>query len=175
MTIHDELVLELIKRDKWGKPTGYIIQIVGSRNIKIRLEDLFYWRGHEQQMLGTYVEMTPDIVVTNLNSGKVTAIELETDIEWDFANSLRQIKKYRKNSKDFQDVVVIIPRKYERFGIVYKEEGFRVYFWEATRIWKCRCKKIIEDTRTIKPRCSSCRSTELEFNGIKDVKFEPFE
>jgi len=25
MSIHDELILELIKPDKWGKPTGYII------------------------------------------------------------------------------------------------------------------------------------------------------
>jgi len=175
MTIHDELVLELIKPDRRRKPTGYIIHIVGGRNVSYVLEELFYWRGHHQAVLNVYVEMTPDIVVTNKGSGKRTAIEIESDVEWDFAHSLRQVKKYRQNSKDFDDVVVIIPKKYERFAILYENEGFPVYFWKATRIWECKCKKVTEDERTVKPRCSSCSSTELEFKGVKDVKFEPFE
>jgi len=178
MTIHDELVRELIKLADWGKPTGYIIEIVGSANIKCVLEELFY--NHEERKDPVFVgfkivEMTPDIFVTNQSTGKTTAIELESDVKWDFAHSLRQIKKYRRNSKDFNDVVVIIPKKYEQFAPLYKLEGFRVYLWKATRIWECRCKEVTEDERTVKPKCLSCKSTELEFKGVKDVKFEPFE
>lgn len=111
---YDELVLKLIAPDPISrKPRGYIINIVGSANIKYLLEDLFYWRGHQQRVLNTYVEMSPDIVATNLTSGKTIAIEVETDIKWDFAHSLQQVKKYRRNSKDFQNVVVIIPKRYE--------------------------------------------------------------
>ena len=175
MTIHDELVRELIKLREWGKTTGYIIKIVGSARIKYTLEELFYWRGHYQQVMNTYVKMTPDVVVTNLSSGKTIAIELESDVKWDFAHSLRQIKKYRRNSKEFQDVVVIIPKRYERFAMLYEKEGFRVYLWKAARVWECRCGNRVEDERTVKPRCSSCNSTELEFVGVKDVSFTPFE
>jgi hypothetical protein len=174
MTIHDELVLKLVEPDKWGKATGYIVTIVGSGNIQYMLEDLFYWRGHYEAVMNTYVKMTPDVVVTNSSSGKITAIELESDINWDFAHSLRQIKKYKRNSKNFQDVVVIIPKKYERFAILYASQGFRVYLWKAIRIWECRCGKSVESERTTKPKCS-CNSTELEFEGVRDVEFTQFE
>jgi len=178
MTIHDELVLELIKPDRRRQPTGYITQIVGGRNVNYILEELFYCSEERKTPVSTgfqLVEMTPDIVVTNQSTGKTTAIELESDVDWDFANSLRQIKKYKRNSKDFNNVVVIIPKKYERFAMLYENEGFPVYFWKATRIWECRCGKVMEDERIVKPRCSSCNSTELEFKRVKDVKFEPFE
>ena len=175
VTIHDELIRKLIEPDKWGKATGYIIKIAGSSNIDYALEELYYWRGHYQQAMNAYVEMCPDIVVTNLASGKRTAIELEGDTNWDFAESLRQIRKYRMNSKTFQDVVVIIPKRYERFAILYAKEGFRVYLWTAPRIWECRCGKIVEGKRTTKPKCTSCHSTELEFEGIRDVEFTQFE
>lgn len=176
MTIHDELVLKLIEPDKWGKATGYVIKIAGSSNIDYSLEELYYWRGHYQQVMNTYVEMCPDIVVTNLTSGKRTAIELEGDINWDFAESLRQIRKYRMNSKMFQDVVVIIPKRYERFAILYAKQGFRVYLWKATRIWQCLgCGQMLEGESRAKPKPScSCR-TELEFEGVRDVEFTQFE
>ena len=38
MTIHDELVLELIKPDEQGKATGYLVRMTGSANIKYFLE-----------------------------------------------------------------------------------------------------------------------------------------
>jgi len=181
MTIHDELVRELIKLADWGKPTGYIINIVGSANIQYVLEELFYWRGHEQVKYDTYVEMAPDIVVTNKESGKRTAIEVKGDINWNFADSLRQIKKYKRNSRQFHDVVIIIPKRYERFARLYKKEGFRVYLWKATRIWECmRCGNEMEDERTVKPRCSikECKTTEQMLKGLKEESkdiFEPFE
>ncbi len=176
MTIHDELVLKLIDADKWGKAKGYIVTIVGSSDIDYLLEELYYWRGHYQQITGTFVKMCPDIVVTNLKSGKRTAIELEGDMDWDFAKSLRQIKKYRMNSKQFQDVVVIIPKRYERFAILYAKQGFRVYLWKATRIWQCLgCEQTLEGKSRAKPKPTcSCR-TELEFEGVKDVEFTQYE
>ena len=184
MTIHDELVLELIKPDEWGKPTGYVIRIVGNGKIKYVLEDLFYCAEERNTPISRdfkLIEMTPDIVVTNLSSGKKTAIEVEGDINWDFAHSLRQVKKYKRNSREFQDVVVIIPKRYERFARLYKKEGFRVYLWKATRIWECmQCGNVMEDERTTKPRCSSkdCNSTEQTLKGLKEESkdiFEPFE
>jgi hypothetical protein len=178
MTIHDELILELIKPDRQHRPTGYIKHIVGEENpnsLTYVLEELFHWRGHYEQIQNTFVPMTPDVVVTSTVSGKRTAIEMEGDTDWDFANSLRQVKKYRNNSKDFNKVMVIIPKKYERFAILYGNEGFPVYLWTASRIWECRCKEEIEDTRTNKPKCKKCNSTEMEFKGITNVKFEPFE
>lgn len=170
MTIHDELVLKLIDADRWGKATGYVIKIAGSSDIDYLLEELYYLR------TATLVEMCPDIVVTNLKSDKRTAIELEGDTDWDFAKSLRQIKKYRMNSKEFQDVVVIIPKRYERFATLYAKQGFRVYLWKATRIWQCLgCGKVLEGESRAKPKSSCSCKTELEFEGVKDVEFSKFE
>src|SRR3989337_550809 len=106
MTIHDELVLKLIEPEKWGKATGYITEIVGSKSIKYTLEDTFWWRGHYEGIMKTFVRMSPDIVVTSINPSKTTAIEMESDKDWDFAHSLRQVRKYKRNS-DFQEVIVI--------------------------------------------------------------------
>jgi hypothetical protein len=183
MTIHDELILALIK---------------------YKLEELVYWRGHEQQVMGTYEKMTPDVLVTiseaerrhqvyNTPDGglvvadtqKQIAIELETDINWDFGESLRQVKKYRKKFK----TLVIIPKAYERFAPLYINEGFRVYLWKATRKWQCmRCGKTTYTKRTLKPQCNqtlyvkvktkakrqkiTCNSKEQRLIGIKNATFE---
>ena len=176
MTIHDELILELIMPDKAGKPTGKIIEIIGTSNLRYRLElsrDI-------TENFETIATITPDIVVMNLNSkdmivsNRESAIELENDIQWDFADSLRQIRKY---GEEFKDVVVIIPKEYERFASLYKNEGFRVWFWKAIRVWECmQCGTITEERRTVKPRCSgkNCNSTEQRLKGLKDTQFEEF-
>lgn len=176
MTIHDELILELIMPDKAGKPTGKIIEIIGTSNLRYRLElsrDI-------TENFETIATITPDIVVMNLNSkdmivsNRESAIELENDIQWDFADSLRQIRKY---GEEFKDVVVIIPKEYERFASLYKNEGFRVWFWKVIRVWECmQCGTITEERRTVKPRCSdkNCNSTELRLKGLKDTQFEEF-
>ena len=171
MTIHDELVRELIYPDEWGKPQGYITQIVGGTKIKCVIEELFYRRVAEMAGKIEYEKMTPDIVVFNQSTRKTTAIELENDIEWDFGQSLRQVKKYKRNDQEFNDVVVIIPKRYERFASLYKEQGFRVYLWKATRIWKCvDCGNKMEDERTAKPKCSnkSCKSSDRVLIGLKE-------
>lgn len=182
MTIHDELVRKLIDLDPVSrKPRGYIIKIISSSNINPILEELFYWQGLEQQLLNTYVEMSPDIVATNPTSGKITAIEMETDKNWDFAHSLQQIKKYRRNCKAFQKVVVIIPKRYERFAGFYEEQGFEVHLWKATRIWECmRCGNRTEEEKIVEPRCSlkGCNSTEQMLVDLKEESmkiFKPFE
>lgn len=182
MTIHDELILELIKPDKWGKPTGDIIKIVGTSKIEYRLEESVVSRyktiatsKEVRQVVWKESEMAPDILVKDLNSKKVTAVELENDIQWDFGQSLRQVKKYKRAMK--WDVVVIIPKEYERFAILYKNEGFRVWLWKATRLWQClRCGTITEEERTVKPKCPNkeCKSNEQRLKGLKDVTFEEY-
>ena len=174
MTIHDELVLKLIEPDKWGKATGYITEIVGSKSIKYTLEDTFWWRGHYEGIMKTFVRMSPDIVVTSINPSKTTAIEMESDKDWDFAHSLRQVRKYKRNS-DFQEVIVIIPKKYERFAILYLNQGFKVYLWKATRLMECnKCGEGPSDNKPTKCKTANCKG-ELELIGIKDVEFMPFE
>lgn len=178
MTIHDELVLKLIKPNKQGKPIGYILNIigVGSGKIKCVLEELFYLRQKEMAGRIQYEKMAPDIVATNLNSAKKTAIEIENDIQWDFAHSLQQVKKYKRNP-EFQDVVVIIPKRYERFARLYKNEGFRVYLWKATRLWECvDCGRVMPDERTAKPKCSDklCNSSDRVLIGLKEKSEDTF-
>lgn len=170
MTIHDELILEFIKPNEQGDPTGNaFIKIVGAGGKKARyhLERIFVLPDPEYAREyaiheNIYLDMTPDIAAENLNSGRWTAIELETDIHWDFAHSLRQVRKYKKNSQ-FQNVVVIIPMEYKRFAVLYKKQGFDVWLWKATRMWECmRCGEVMEEEKTPKPKCSSksCSSTE---------------
>lgn len=181
MTIDDELVLAFVKLSKRGKPVGqYITEMAESANIKYKLEETYYMpnpRNPQARFLSDYVRMTPDIVVTNLDNGRSTAIEIENDIQWDFAQSLRQIKKYRENRVDFQKVVVIIPKRYERFARYYKNEGFEVYLWEATRLWQCmKCDTKIPSKKTGKPKCTNrdCNSNELALVGLEAHKFVPF-
>lgn len=173
MTIHDELVLKLIDPDKWGKAIGYVTEIVGSKDIRYTLEETYWNQGHYEKIMSKFVRMSPDIVVTSIKPSKTTAIEMESDTNWDFGHSLRQIRKYKRN-KAFQDVVVIIPKKYERFAILYSNQGFRVYLWEATRLWECqKCGRIVEGNNARKCKTPNCRG-EYEFKGIKDVEFTPF-
>ena len=85
MTIHDELILELIKPDKLGNPTGNIIEIIGTSNLRYRLE----LSRDTTANFETISTITPDIVVINLNSkdmvvsNRESAIELENDIQWE--------------------------------------------------------------------------------------------
>jgi hypothetical protein len=174
MTIHDELVLNLINPDKYGKATGYVTKIVGSNDIRYKLEETYWDQGHYEKIMNKFVRMSPDIVVISIKPSKTTAIEMESDMNWDFGHSLRQIRKYKRN-RDFQDVVIIIPKKYERFAILYSNQGFRVYLWEATRIWECnKCGEGPSENRPTKCKTPNCKG-ELEFVGIKDVEFSPFE
>jgi len=104
MKIHDALILELIKPNRLGEPTGFVITIAGSKSIKYELEAMTYWQGHYEKVMGTYIQMAPDIVITRwkptpeqTKEGRTfLAVELETDVDFDFGGSLRQVKKYKK-------------------------------------------------------------------------------
>lgn len=156
---HDALIHELIKPTRHGEPTGKIIRIVGTKKIKYQLEEAFEFQKRATHSLETIVDyMTPDIVVTRLKplrgeTPKVV-IEVETDIAFDFAKSLRQVKKYKKITPD---VHVVIPKEYDDFAPLYKSQGFRIWFWKAKRKYEClRCKSTTEIEGPYKPRCSTC-------------------
>lgn len=124
--------------------------------------------------------MTPDIVITLRQQSITIAMELENDIGWDFQESMRQLKKYRKK---FSDVRIIIPREYKRFAPLYYHERFPVYLWSAKRKWKClRCGQVNVNESRIPPRCEGTKEKpcgnssrdEFELVGLKDTKIEQY-
>ena len=155
MTIDDELLLELIKPDSSGKigDNAPILNIIGEKEIVYTLEEstirtAIY--GSRNANTVDVVKMTPDIVLAKRERtsssgvryenfpndiitlyGQNIAIEIENDIQWDFQDSLKQLKKYKLN---FPDTRVIIPADYIRFAPLYKNEGFRVYLWKTEQI-----------------------------------------
>jgi hypothetical protein len=179
MKLQDALVYELIKPTRLGEPTGAIINVVGTKNIKYVIEEPHEFQQRATHSIETIVEqMTPDLVVTRLRPQQgeqvTVVIEVETDVDFDFGASMRQIKKYRKISREIH---VIIPRAEENFAPLYRNEGFRVWLWEATRIWECmRCGAVKEENKILQPRCSetSCRSSEQRLKGLKNAKFADF-
>jgi hypothetical protein len=170
MTIDDELLLELFKPDYYGNigKDALIVNIVGTPIIDYKLEEseeVTFWRKSEIE------KMTPDITVTLKQESITIAIELENDIKWDFQESLRQLKKYRKK---FSDVRIIIPREYKRFAPLYHNERFQVYLWSAKRKWKCfRCGFVNVNESRIPPKCDgknqngkSCNANREEFELV---------
>ena len=180
MTIDDELLLELIKPDSLGEvgEGALIVSVVGTKKIKYKLEQSeidyeFYW---DALALGKRnVEMTPDITISIPDESKQIAIELENDYKWDFQDSLRQVKKYRVR---FDDTRVIIPKDHEKFAPLYKHEGFRVYLWQAKRVWQClKCGTETNKEGPVVPKCSKCGNhsqNEFRLIGLKDATIEEF-
>jgi hypothetical protein len=184
MTIDDELILELIKPNKFGEvgEGALLVKVVGTRNLHYSLEQ----PTTQLTDIKTTIELeyalthiiTPDItVILPKEEQKEIAIELENDVHWDFGESLRQIKKYKNR---FKDVRVIIPEEYRRFAPLYKNESFRVFLWKAKRRWQClRC-----GTETIKegpvtpkcsnPKCNSNNPNEFRLIGLKDADVEEY-
>ena len=174
MGIHDEIILALTQPDENGEVPLY--RIVGTKRIEYHLESSTYLPATGQPDYTAPLSprgITPDIVVEFKDKTRYPiAIEVETDINFNFGRSLRQINKYQRR---FEEVKVIIPKEYERFVPLYKNEGFRVYLWETTRIWECmRCGEITDEKRPIRPKCSAkdCNSTEQRLKGIKDTTFK---
>lgn len=194
MTIDDELLLELFKPDTSGKvgKDALIVKIVGTRRITYRLEETasgFQTHYEEPMHITSPIEselykITPDIVVTiPRKENRQIAIELENDIHWDFGQSLRQVKKYKRK---FKDTRVIIPYEYERFAPLYKNEGVRVWLWQAKRKWKClRCGTINVNESRIPPKCKGkdsegkkCTNTsrdEFDLVGLENADFNEYE
>ena len=178
MKLHDLLVYEFIKPTKSGIPTGEIIKNVGSSKITWTLEHTERFQERAQHSIESIIDyMTPDIKVTRLRPSEgeipIVVIEVETDEAFDFAESLRQIKKYRRIS---HDVRVIIPKENEKFAPLYKKEGFRVWFWKGKRIFEClRCKNQTEIEGPYEPKCTTCKkSTRHRLIDLRDVEFPEF-
>lgn len=194
MTIHDELIRELIKPETDGKvgKGALVVKIVGTRKIKYKLEEqTHYWKffsfGAPPSAMGEkeLVKITPDITVTIplQKKEKRIAIELENDIQWDFGESLRQVKKYRGK---FLDTRVIIPYEYKRFAPLYKNEGVRVWLWQAKRKWKClRCETInVNESRVPLKckgkdkegrKCTNKSRDEFDLVGLENADFNEYE
>lgn len=183
MTIHDELILELIKPNRHGEvgKGALIIKIAGTRKVNYRLEHRTSEFKAEDLETIDDVEyaithlIAPDIVV--FKEDNEIAIELENDVHWDFGKSLRQIKKYKNR---YDDVRVIIPNDYKRFAPLYKHEGFRVYLWNAMRKWQClRCGTVTVKKGPVQPKCKNekCGNTsrnEFRLVGLEETEIEEY-
>ena len=93
MTIHDELILALTQPNEEGNVPLH--DIVRTNDIAFTLEEPI------KKSSGVPLRMTPDITVTIRPKAPrdrqlYIAIELENDVQWDFARSLQQVKKYQK-------------------------------------------------------------------------------
>ena len=173
MTIDDELLIDLLKPDQYGNigDDALVVKIVGTRRIDYKLEDSpgpTYVRTSGETKR-EFDRITPDIIVTIPREGSQIAIELENDISWNFQDSLRQVKKYKKM---FPDTRIIIPEEYKRFAPLYKHEGFRTYLWKTVRRWQCtRCEQIDEKEGPNQPKCPKCKKyTEHSLIGLRDTE-----
>jgi hypothetical protein len=183
MTIDDELILELIKPNKFGEvgDNAFIIKIVGSKNISYKLEEPMLFSKLQTTTfapMGIKVEEyagIPDIFVELTKTKQKFVIELENDIHWDFQDSLRQVKKYKL---EIENTIIIIPKEYQRFAPLYKNEGIRVFLWEAKRVWQCfQCKTNQENEGQIAYQCLKCKNknqNDFRLIGLKDTKIDEF-
>lgn len=180
MTIDDELLLELLKPEKSGRvgKDALIVKVVGTLKIDYKLEEPEYYQTKNDAIQRTWSIMTPDILVTTQGTQpKQIAIELENDIKWDFGKSLRQVKKYQQKF----DTRAIIPYEYERFAPLYKNEGVRVWLWQAERTWKClRCGTITVNKSRVPPQCKNdkCKNNrrdEFDLVGLENADFNEYE
>jgi hypothetical protein len=185
MTIDDELLLELLKPEKNGKvgKDALIVKVVGNLKIDYKLEEPSgYFKRFEVNDKGLsatvnegLIKITPDITVAITHENKQIAIELENDIQWDFQKSLQQVKKYQQKF----DTRVIIPYEYERFAPLYKNEGVRVWLWQARRKWRClRCRTINVNESRVPPQCKKCKNKsrdEFDLVGLENADFNEYE
>ena len=178
MTIDDELLIELIKPEQNGKvgKDAPIIRIAGSADIECKLEELdSFYRDHNDVVKKELTYISPDITIIKKIGGKI-AIELENDIKWDFGESLRQTKKYKRKFK----TKIIIPEEYKRFAPLYENEGIEVYLWKAKRKWQCkRCETITLNESRVPPKCQNkeCKNNskgDFELVGLGGTEFKEF-
>lgn len=184
MTIHDELLVELIKPDILGEigKNALLSKVVGSRNFTFSLEEPKWFMKNYEEKLRTVIHRTrreiiisPDIIVKLTNTTEQIAIKIENDIKWDFAESLRQVKKYRYK---FPDTRIIIPESCQRYAPLYKNEGLRVFLWSGKRKWKClRCETLTLNKNRIPPKCKKCGNrskNDFELIGLENADINEF-
>ena len=188
MTIDDELLLEIIKPNRLGEvgEDAPIIKVVGTKRIKYTLEEpTHYWNNlppdpstgiyHPEQ--AELVRIRPDITLILPREGdREIATELENDIQWDFQDSLKQLKKYKA---EFRDTRIIIPKEFSRFAPFYKNEGFRVYLWEAKRVWQClKCGAETAKEGPVIPVCPNSKThgskNDFRLVGLRDTTLKEF-
>ena len=209
MTIHDELINKIIQPIEKDKPQGLIKEIVREPIIDFSLEELIYGTQKksadyfyqqtppvfsEKKVTYEFIKMSPDIIVKtrSIDKEKLIAIELETDIDFDLKKSLQQIKKYLiasdftifQNKHDrFDAINVVIPLEYRKYAPLYIKEGFSVWLWIATRVWKCKkCGHINRKKGRITPECEGilkstkkCDSRKHWFIKLENIKIKPHE
>ena len=173
MTIHDELILALTQPNEKGDVPIY--RMVGVDHVPFRIEEsAFLSQGDRPDFTAPLPPqgITPDIIVRTRTFPveEWVAIEVETDMDFDFGRSLQQVKKY----KGKYGVIVVIPKEYERFVPLYKIEGFTVYLWRAIRIWECmQCGNRTTGEGPVPPKCAirGCNSREQRLKGIRNAEF----
>ena len=175
MTIHDELLWALTQVDNKGMTP--IHEMLGSDNFTYQVEEHKTFRDSKTAL--TY-QMVPDIIVNAVpfepRKPRYLIMEVENHLQWDFSDSLRQIKKYKTHLKMFgeqaKELVVIIPEIYDRFTPMYQNEEINVWTWEASRIWEClECNHKWVDKRSLKEsRCprKGCGKTSVRLAGLLD-------
>lgn len=176
MGIHSELILALCQRDEKGNIP--LVKVVRTANIEVRFEESTYLPARDQPDFTAPLPprgITPDIIVTTLGIPKrKIAIEVESDIDFDVGKTLRQIKKY----SEVFETKLIIPKEQEKYAPIFKNEGFPVYLWRATRIWECmKCGQKTYEKTSIKPRCSNTQchaSRSLWLAGLKEIELEEY-
>jgi len=170
------LILALCQRDEKGNIP--LVKVVGTMNIEVQFEESLYLPARDQPDFTAPLPprgVTPDIIVTTLAVPKQKiAIEVESDIDFDPEKTLRQIKKY----SEIFETRLIMPKEQEKFAPYFKNEGFRVYLWTATRIWECmKCGQKTYEKTSIKPRCSNTQchaSQSLRLAGLKEIELDEY-
>ena len=134
-----------------------------------------------------WMKLVPDIMVTTSpyappERQRRIAIELESDLKWDFGASLRQIKDYARFLPMRQirayEILVIIPKEYERFVPLYNNEGIPVWLWKATAEWtfeRCGYISSIEIERPkILRKCENkkCNYSDHHLNKLYNITFQ---
>lgn len=184
MTIIDELLVELIKPDKFGEigKNALLAKVVGTSSFTYTLEESKWFRKNYEEKLRTVIHRTqkeimisPDIIVKITNTNEQIAVKIENDIKWDFGESLRQAKKYRDK---FPDTRIIIPKSNQRYAPLYKNEGLRVFLWSGKRKWKClRCETVSLNENRVPPRCEKCNNnskSDFELVGLENADVNEF-
>jgi len=174
MTIHDEIIKEITKPNEQGKTILDDMISFPIRNIELEA----YRRVVNPE--GEFEKICPDIIVDVEYEGRnQLAIEVESDITWDFASSLRQVKKYRRNqSIRFLDVKAIIPKDYEEYAPLYRNEDIDVWTWQALSHWICYGCDTRQAVHLQRPRIvRRCENEEkhehhLRLEFLSDVKIE---
>jgi len=178
MTIHDELMVSLVRKESG---ITKLEQILDRKINRINFEYATSVRTNENVV----IDICPDIVleVDDLhisNTTRMIAIEIKSDKTWNFSESLRQVKKYRRNQTiNWEDVIVIMPLYYEQFSPLYLNEGIKVFVWSAQSDWFCsRCNSgfsLHVERNEIPAKCNKdCRANqnEIELMGLSEVVIE---